>query len=115
MIRPTIRDYIMAMLDVDKLPEGFHRDEEALRTLVESRVLVRHIATAAGVSRRAIYKQLHRHDIEPPHGHGFHAATNVGGTYRALLQADPDDIGRATPEGSEEWRDYYSDNSEGQV
>lgn len=114
--RPTIRDYLRTVLETHAIPEGFHRDRETLHQLVDAKVRTRHIAEAADVSRAAIYKQLKKYGIDPPHGNeGNTGGANAHEPYQTLQALDPDDVGRPTPEGDNSWRDYYRDSDEGQV
>lgn len=115
-IRPTIRDYLRTVLETPALPEGFHRDREALQQLVDAKVRTRHIAEAADVSRAAIYKQLKKYGIDPPHGNeGNTGGANAHEPYQTLEALDPDAIGGPSPEGDDRWREYYQDIDEGEV
>lgn len=114
---PTVADYLKCVLDVDSHAEGFHRDRETLQELVDARVRVRHIAEAAAVSERAIYKQLKKHGIDPPHSDGQNndGSANAHEPYQTLADLNPDAIGMPTPEGDDRWQGNYRESDEGEV
>lgn len=108
------RDDVRDILGVTELPDDVYRDEDALVTLMAANVRVPSLADTIGVGPAAIYRQLRKYDIDPPHPEYSQRKRESKKLRDALERADPDEIGRPTPEGDESWRGYYAEGEKGQ-